>query len=152
MPRVLDIGGAFPYLAHCLAKRGCESYAIEPEPPPHDLNVTMLPLDFERDEIPNGPFDLITCIHSFEHMYRPLDAFRKLRRLIADDGRLFIRSPDHRVPGIERDMTPGHFEIHPMVHTLSSILQICVETGNTFEVESYEQMQPGQMNVILKPL
>ena len=149
----LDIGAAYPYLASRLQTRDCESIAIDGEATPNDLGFALVRCDLERDdmELRDGNA-LITCIHSYEHFYRPLDAFRKLRRLIADDGRLFIRSPDHRVAGIERDMTPGHFSIHPFVHTLSSILQICVETGDTFEVESYEQMQPGQMNVILKPL
>ena len=151
----LDIGCAYPYLASRLKARGCIAWAIDGDETPSDLSVLKISADFERWNADKFAEEyqpiLITMIHNFEHMYRPLDAFRKLRRLIADDGRLFIRSPDHRVPGIERDMTPGHFEIHPYCHTLSSILECCVQT-NTFVVESYEQMQPGQMNVVLVPI
>ena len=146
----LDVGCSYPYLAHCLTKRGCRAYAIDGEKVPHDLDVGSMVHDFEREKI-IGEYKLITMIHNWEHMYRPLDAMRKLNSLLAPGGKLFIRMPDHNVPGIERDMTPGHFTIHPFVHTLSSILQCCAETG-CFEVESYVQMQPGQADIVLSPL
>ncbi len=154
----LDVGAAYPYLASRLKARGCDALAIDGESTPHDLDVDFQTRDFEtmkiRDSRDEDKFEghaLITMIHNWEHMYRPLDAMRKLRGLLADDGRLFIRMPDHNVPGIERDMTPGHFTIHPFVHTLSSILQCCAET-HAFEVESYVQIQPGQADIVLRPI
>jgi SAM-dependent methyltransferase len=162
----LDIGAAYPYLASRLQARCCDAWAIEGDEKIHEYGKSLglgagreawrtIAADFENDEFRfddrGMTFDLITCIHSAEHFYRPLDAMRKLRGLLADDGHLFIRMPDHNVPGIERDMTPGHFTIHPFVHTLSSILQCCAET-ECFEVESYVQMRPGQADIVLSPL
>lgn len=99
----------------------------------------------------SGAFDLITCIHSFEHMYRPLDALRKLRTLIANDGALFIRCPDSRVPGVERDYVDPLYATHPFVHTLSSVVRACAETG-TFRVDWEQALVPGQRDIILRPL
>jgi SAM-dependent methyltransferase len=162
----LDVGAAYPYLASRLHVRGCDAWAIEGDEKIHEYGKSLglgtgreawrtIAADFENDELifddRGMTFDLITCIHSAEHFYRPLDAFRKLRKLVAKNGRLFIRMPDHNVPGIERDMTPGHYSIHGFVHTLSSVLECCAQTG-TFVVESYQQMQPGQADLILAPI
>ena len=38
---------------------------------------------------------------------------------------VFIRSPDHSVTGYERDLTPGHYTIHPFFHSITSILECC---------------------------
>ena len=152
----LDIGADYPILASRFNARGCKALAIDGEPHTNDLDVASAVLDLERQEFPKvlaaDGFALITCIHVFEHFYRPVDALRKLRQLVAEDGRIFIRSPDHCVPGYERDLTPGHYTIHPFYHSLTSILECCAQAGDCFEVERYDQMQPGQMNVILRPI
>ena len=58
------------------------------------LGVPMLMADFEaitdaqiREWTATERFALITMVHVFEHMYDPLAALAKLRRLVADDGR-----------------------------------------------------------------
>ena len=155
---VLDVGASCPYLAKCLIDLGCNAMAIEAAPgaPQYAaaLSVPLLHCDFEEWTPPEellGSFNLVTMIHVFEHIYKPADAFRKVRRLLTPDGALFIRMPDHRVRGIERDLTPGHYTIHPYIHTLTSILQLCAETG-TFAVEEQWALEPGQRDLLLRPL
>ena len=111
------------------------------------LGVPMLMADFEaitdaqiREWTATERFALITMVHVFEHMYDPLAALAKLRRLVADDGRVFIRLPDHGVAGFERDLTPGHFTIHPYFHALGSLLELCVQGGDLFDIESTAPM------------
>jgi glycosyltransferase involved in cell wall biosynthesis len=159
----LDIGSKFPYLSSRLKARGCQAYAMDDaavtERAHADvLGVPVLRGDFERDAhyfLPDGapyPYRLITLVHCFEHFYDPVAAIRKLRASIQDDGRVFIRLPDHGVKGIERDLTPGHFSIHPYVHTLSSILEILAQVHDCFVVDETTALEPGQRDIVLRPI
>jgi glycosyltransferase involved in cell wall biosynthesis/ADP-heptose:LPS heptosyltransferase len=162
--KTLDIGSKYPYLAHCLQTFGCEAYGMDniAVMPKYslDLGVPMLMADFEattedqiREWTRDGRFSLITLVHVFEHMYDPLGALRKLRRLIADDGVIFLRLPDHGVSGFERDLTPGHYTIHPFFHCLSSLLELLVRGQDLFTVrQTYALNGAGQRDLFLKPL
>ncbi len=162
--RTLDIGSKYPYLAHCLRELGCAAFGMDnleivPEYS-RSLGVPMLMADFEastdaqiREWTATERFALITLVHVFEHMYDPLAALAKLRRLVADDGRLFIRLPDHCVAGYERDLTPGHYTIHPFFHALPSLLELLVQGRDLFVVESTSPMEDaGQRDLVLRPL
>lgn len=160
--KTLDIGSKYPYLAHCLKSLGCEAFGMDnlevvPEYS-RELEVPMLMADFEaisddqiREWTRTEKFSLITMVHVFEHMYEPLEALRKLRRLIADDGTLFIRLPDHGAAGFERDLTDGHYTIHPFFHSLSSLLELLVQGQDLFTVQCTYQMV-GQRDLMLKPI
>ena len=152
----LDIGASYPILAHYLEELGCVATAIDPDEEilkDHGLRVLCWRMDFETQTPPLSeyPYRLVSFVHSFEHIYDPLAAFHRLRHLIADDGALFIRMPDNQVEGYERDLTPGHFTIHPYFHALSSIAQICAQT-NTFFIEQSYELKPGQRDMILRPI
>jgi ADP-heptose:LPS heptosyltransferase/SAM-dependent methyltransferase len=162
--KTLDIGSKYPYLAHCFKKRGCDSYGMDnieivPEYS-KELDVPMLMADFEQitdDQIKEwtktDKFDLISMVHVFEHMYEPKEALRKLRRLLADDGTLYLRLPDHSVPGFERDLTDGHYTIHPFFHSFTSILELLVQTQDLFTViGTTSPPTNGQRDIVLKPL
>jgi SAM-dependent methyltransferase len=162
--RTLDVGSKYPYLAHCLRELGCEAFGMDNIEVVPDysraLGVPMLMGDFEtiteaqiREWTATERFALITMVHVFEHMYDPLAALAKLRRLVADDGRVFIRLPDHGVAGFERDLTPGHFTIHPYFHALPSLLELCVQGGDLFDIESTVPMAGArQRDLVLRPL
>lgn len=151
----LDVGSAYPWLAHTLTKLGCMAWGVEPGPGAErwhqELDVGLIQFDFEGWEPPEDRWQLVTFIHSFEHCYRPLDALRKVRRLLRDDGALFIRLPDHHVAGYERDLTPGHYTIHPHFHTLTSVLQACAET-QAFRICGNWPLVPGQRDLLLRPV
>lgn len=151
-----DIGAKYPYLASRLQARGCDAFALDDSAVVErahadTLGVVMLHGDFERDAFP-GPYRLITLVHCFEHLYDPVAAMRKLRALLADDGRVFLRLPDHGVRGFERDLTPGHFTIHPYFHTLSSILEVLAQVADCFVIEETHAIEPGQRDIVLRPI
>lgn len=152
---VLDIGSRYPYLAHTLAERGCEAFGMEPGDVSHDLNVKTIDADIEDSDTvfahPGG-YSLITLIHVFEHLYKPVGAIYQLRDLLADDGRVFIRMPDYNVPGFERDLNADMYTIHPFFHSLTSLAECLAQTRDCFVIESYRHMQPGQANIVLKPI
>jgi len=162
--KTLDVGSKYPYLAHCFKELGCEAFGMDnieivPEYA-RELDVPMLMADFEaisEDQIREwtkiDKFSLITMVHVFEHMYEPLEALRKLRKLIADDGTLFIRLPDHSTSGFERDLTTGHYTIHPFFHSLSSLLELLVQGQDLFTVQlTYPMDGSGQRDLMLKPI
>lgn len=151
--KTLDIGAKIPVLAAALGAWGCEAYAIDAEAPEPLPGVTCETLDYESGEYVTSGFRLITLIHVFEHFYNPLAMLRTLRRNIADDGRVFIRLPDHRVAGFERDLTPHHYTIHPFFHALTSILEALSQVGDCFEIESTSAMVgSGQRDIVLRPI
>ena len=161
----LDIGSKYPYLGHCLQKLGpVTSLAMDgiEEGPSfgEELEVEMLHADFEKEHweitdtaknLLEGKVDLLTLVHCFEHFYKPLKALKRLRSLIKDDGILFIRSPDSGVPGIERDFTPGHYSIHPVIWSQSAFYEALYQTETFTVTESYP-LGGGQRDYLLKPL
>ncbi len=154
-PRTLDIGAAFPWLAHSLANLGCDATAFDGEPHPFEgMACELRKHDFEN----GGAFSaglrwsLISAVHTFEHLYNPVQALLFMRESIADDGVVYLRMPDHGVPGFERDLAPGHYSIHPFYHCLDSLLQCLVELGDGFEVAWTSPVIPGQRDTILRPI
>ncbi len=161
--RVLDVGSKYPFLSRCFAGLGMIAHGMEAiaaaERYGRELGVPMLLEDFEATpearikEAIGGPLALVTLVHVFEHLYDPIAALRKLRSLVDDDGHVFLRIPSHDVAGFERDLTPGHFAIHPFFHSLSSVLQALVEVRDLFAVAStYPLEGAGQRDVLLKPI
>jgi Methyltransferase domain len=148
---VVDIGCAYPYLLRCMRDRhGCRVVGLDGDALIHnDLDVLVMPFDLDRDD-PLPVANALVMIHAFEHVYDPIAGFRKLRSMVADDGGFFLRMPDSQVAGIERDLTPGHYTIHPFVHSLTTIAQLCAQT-ETFVIEQTWPLEPGQRDLILRP-
>jgi tetratricopeptide (TPR) repeat protein len=162
--RTLDVGSKYPYLSKCLADLGCLSYGMdaidEVNEYSNELNVPMVWGDFEKLSVEQilaqtggEKFKLITLIHMFEHLYNPIEAVKKLKQLLTDDGVLYLRLPSHGVSGYERDMNEFHYKIHPYFHSMVSMLQILVEAKDAFVVESHTPMEgAGQVDVVLRPI
>lgn len=157
--RTLDVGGSYPVFANRLMELGCDAWVID-----MDLQVDAFPRvkglrgDFEdtaslsllRKQV---PFKLVTFFNVFEHMYRPLPALSVLRFLVGDNGRVFMRIPQHDVSGFQRDLTPGHYQVHPFYHSRSSLLQALYELGDCFELQSWSPLNNyGQADLVLKPI
>ena len=50
-------------------------------------------LESNLDSVPDESYDLITMIHSLEHLPQPVEVFRRLARKLAPSGRLFVEVP-----------------------------------------------------------
>jgi hypothetical protein len=147
----LDVGSKHPVLAAYLREHGCASFAIDAELPRYSLGIEVFHGDFERDAIP-GSYDLITFVHVWEHAYHPAATMTKMRGLMRDEhSRLFLRIPDSNVDGIDRDYIPERYAIHPYIHSLSSIAQLCAQT-DAFVIEHTYALLPGQRDMVLRPI
>lgn len=159
-PIALDIGSKFPWLSHSLGQRGVQAYAMDAiaelntNIQTHHLNVTGLLFDFEKTDFDPtqhtwvGNVDLITLIHVIEHFYDPLPTLEKIYQILKPGGFFFIRCPESDVPGIERDFTPGHYEIHPQIWNTKSLQTMIAKLG--FEVVLTYPLEPGQRDLLLR--
>lgn len=154
---IMDIGAKLPIMAQELQRLGCSALAMDgapnAEPLGISLGVSLIGADFESWDAQAycGHFQLITLIHTFEHFYDPVNALLKLRHMLTDNGSLFMRLPDHDVAGFERDLTPGHYTIHPFFHNLKSLQRIITEAGQPFMIAETYPLLPGQRDIILRP-
>ena len=159
----LDIGAKYPYFAHCMNNLGCEAYAVDGIEEANDfakeLGVPMLRADFEAmtseqiaEWTKTSKFDIITMFHVFEHMYNPLEALRKLRSLIKDDGFVFLRFPDHATPGFESHLSQNHYEIHPYYWSLPAFLELLYQGQDLFTVRETATYPNGVRDIELRPL
>lgn len=159
----LDIGAKFPWLMHCLNQVSLSkisTWAIDGVPEivkfchEKSLSVNGAMCDFEKT-IENGEafpwgdekFDLIVMIHMIEHLYKPLNSLRKVHELLKENGTFFIRCPASDVEGIERDFTPGHYDIHPQIWNKKSLEIMAAMVG--FEIKMNNELRPGQRDLLL---
>jgi ADP-heptose:LPS heptosyltransferase/glycosyltransferase involved in cell wall biosynthesis/SAM-dependent methyltransferase len=157
--RHLDIGSKFPYLGHCLQKVSngeIESHGIdgidEAQEFGKQLGVNMYQKDFENDDLSSlGQFHIITMVHCLEHMYKPLEALKKIRSMLAPEGMFFVRSPDHKSAGIERDFTSGHYDIHPLIWSEDALYEALAQIEDCFVVDETYPMY-GQRDFFLRPI
>lgn len=97
--RLLDIGcgsGTFLKLAR---EAGFRVKGLEASPEAGEAAEKILPgrvvVGDERELIRRGAtFHLLTLFHVLEHLPRPLEYLRRIRRLLAEDGGLVVQVPD----------------------------------------------------------
>tara|TARA_R100001244_G_scaffold25113_4_gene25563 strand:+ start:20703 stop:23138 length:2436 start_codon:yes stop_codon:yes gene_type:complete len=154
-----DIGCGYPYLAHCFSRIGVDALAIDGSFKDgainNDLEVETLSQDWENYDskdyyLAEGDgVDLITMIHSFEHFMDPITALKRAYDNLSEEGVLYLRSPNKDVPGIERDHTEGHAQIHPNIFGTESLKYAAIQAG--FHLIWYEHaMGYGQTSWVFK--
>jgi SAM-dependent methyltransferase len=89
-------------------------------------------------------FDLVTLIHSLEHIISPVDTLIELRRLIGDDGRVFVQVPDCAI-------TPFDFVIvdHLTHFTVESLRRLGERAGYE-TVAAHDALLPKELSWIGK--
>lgn len=151
---VLDIGAKYPYLAHCFQEQGCQAWGMDgiKEVPEYSdkLGVPMILGDFEAmptseilKQAGETPYDLLTMIHVFEHMYHPAEALRKLHDLLQPGGHLHLRFPDHGVEGFHQHLSENHYAIHPFFWSLPALMELLAQTQDLFMIEATSPLNGG---------
>ncbi|HOW35819.1 MAG TPA: class I SAM-dependent methyltransferase [Candidatus Omnitrophota bacterium] len=113
---LLDIGcgaGHFLNIAH---EKGFQVSGVEPDQKlidlsrklyPGNLNITNCPA--EQIDTIRGKFDNITVIDVLEHVEDDMSVLKKIKGLLAEDGRLIILVPCHPHLYGKRDKAMGHY-------------------------------------------
>jgi 2-polyprenyl-3-methyl-5-hydroxy-6-metoxy-1,4-benzoquinol methylase len=100
---------------------------------------------YDIENLPDGPFDLITAIYVMEHVTQPVQTLLALKARLNDDGRLMFVVP-HFVYNAFDLMVVDHLSHF----TRSAVAQLAQRAG--FEVEAiHEDCIPRALVVILKP-
>jgi ADP-heptose:LPS heptosyltransferase/glycosyltransferase involved in cell wall biosynthesis len=99
----------------------------------------------------NGKFDFISYIHTFQQFGATEHNFKKLKNLLNPGGHVFIRMPDFKVKGYERDLTPEHYKVANCFWSLDGFLEYLYQNPYFTIAETYE-VGPGQRDYILKPI
>ena len=97
--KVLDIGCSEGSLLVALQKRAWDVWGVEPTP--HFAEVARQRCGehiktgyLEQAGLPYGYFDMITIAQTLEHMPDPMSTLQIIRKLLKDDGVLYIDVPN----------------------------------------------------------
>ncbi|RFU22017.1 class I SAM-dependent methyltransferase [Geodermatophilus marinus] len=125
--RVLEVGAGCGALALRLQEAGFDVVPTDLEPP-HDW-IHRLDLDApEWTEDTRGPFDMVVCVETLEHVENPRGVLRSIRSLLRPGDRLLVSTPNITHPhsrlkmflrgapyifGPKHYYQPGHISILP---------------------------------------
>lgn len=145
--KALEIGSSTGFLLSLLKSRGWEVLGIEPSETSYKSSVvkdiSTLNTTFEMSRLPESGFDLIVFNHVLEHMDDPISILKKAKKLLKNDGIVFIDVPNFggisaKVRGpLWRYILP---EEHKWHFTHNSLTRILGKVG--FEVV-YSQTHSG---------
>ncbi len=91
--RVLEVGSGCGALALRLRDAGVDVVPTDLDPP-HEW-IARLDLDEpEWTDATRGPFDLVVCVETLEHVENPRQVLRSIRALLRPGGRLVVSTPN----------------------------------------------------------
>jgi SAM-dependent methyltransferase len=144
---VLEIGCANGELLYYLNKKfGCEVMGLEPSSIYCRYGRGVLQIPMTRgglETFSGGPYDVIMSFHVFEHLDDPVEAFRKTRALLSDEGYFLMAVPSVFNPTFSiRDM----FSSHNFMFSSMTIRNIIRQT----DFEIIDCMENNELLYILK--
>ena len=91
--RILEIGAGCGALAVRMQDAGFDVVPTDLDPP-HDW-IHRLDLDApEWTDDTRGPFDLVVCVETLEHVENPRQALRSIRSMLRPEDRLLVSTPN----------------------------------------------------------
>jgi 2-polyprenyl-3-methyl-5-hydroxy-6-metoxy-1,4-benzoquinol methylase len=144
--RLLDIGCASGTLLWLARQKGFEVKGVEVARGAADFARGVLGLDVFRGQVEEGrfrdrEFDVVTMIHTLEHLPDPRRALREVHRIIADDGVLIAVVPNLASWSAQKEgahwrwLQPGNHYSH---FTPESIAQMAGGEGFLLRIGSEE--------------
>ena len=99
--RLLDVGTHCGFFLRKARGMGWQLVGVEPSPIGAELAREFYGLDvrnalLQDAGLPDGYADIVTMVDVFEHVADPRDLLAEVRRVLADDGLLFIKVPNGR--------------------------------------------------------
>ena len=99
--RLLDVGTHCGFFLRKARGMGWRLAGVEPSPIGAQLAREFYGLDVHAATLhgagfPDGSFDLVTMVDVFEHVGEPLVVLSEVRRILRDDGLLFLKVPNGR--------------------------------------------------------
>jgi 2-polyprenyl-3-methyl-5-hydroxy-6-metoxy-1,4-benzoquinol methylase len=99
--RLLDVGTHCGFFLRMARGMEWELVGVEPSPIGARLAQEFYGLDvrnatLEEARFPTGSFDVVTMVDVFEHVGDPREMLAEVRRVLRDDGLLFVKVPNGR--------------------------------------------------------
>jgi len=99
--RLLDVGTHCGFFLRKARGMDWELTGVEPSPIGAQLAREFYGLDvktatLQGAQFPNGCFDLVTMVDVFEHVGEPNEVLGEVRRVLREDGLLFVKVPNGR--------------------------------------------------------
>ena len=143
--KVLDIGAGWGTLLKFFANKGYQTVGLELSTVTSKFASDRLGLDIHNlpveqlDQVPGGPFDLITMRHTLEHFYDPSRVLQSVSQQLVDGGKVIIEVPDYGSYDRKKYGTswPAFGPYHLWYFTKTSLNQILEDNG--FEVLKFHQ-------------
>ncbi len=97
--RLLDVGCGYGFFLKIAHERGWNAIGVDLNPKGIEyakerLQVNALLGDIKDINFPDGSFDLVTLWNVVDFVPNPLDFLSEIRRVLKEDGYLFIRTPN----------------------------------------------------------
>jgi 2-polyprenyl-3-methyl-5-hydroxy-6-metoxy-1,4-benzoquinol methylase len=160
--RLLDVGSHTGNLHPPLLRRGYEVTGVDIDPAAVEIarraGREVLLTDLFEATFPAASFDVVTMIHTLEHLDDPNRVIEEIARVLRPSGILFINVPNYRglLPRIMRDhwlgwVAPQHvwqFEPHTLERTVRRVAPF--ETVYLRGVGSMEPPSQGLKGAVKK--
>jgi SAM-dependent methyltransferase len=96
---LLDIGCGYGFFLKIADEKGWKAVGVDVDPKgiayaKEHLQVNALLGDIRELNFPDGSFDLVTLWNVVDFVPNPLDFLSEIRRVLKEDGYLFIRTPN----------------------------------------------------------
>lgn len=111
-----------------------------------DLNIEYT--DFETHEV-TKKYDLVTMVHTLEHMVDPRKCLDKIRQLVSSNGLVYIEVPSFDWASVRTD--PWYTPVH-VSYFSKKILQKIVEEAGLEIVKIKESKYWGNIKVLARPV
>jgi len=138
-PSVLDVGCATGALLESLRERGWRATGVEISPcadyaqKERKLDVRNIPL--EEIKFPNGSFNAVLASHLIEHLNDPRSFLTEVHRILKEDGRVFITTPN--IDGLQSRLYGGKWRSaifdHLYLFSIRTLKNLLKSTG--FKIE-----------------
>ncbi len=104
--KVLDVGCATGYLGQAIKELGNEVVGIDVSQraakEAQKVLDKVLVLDIQEDDLPfpENYFDIIILAETIEHLFWPEEVIEKIKRVLKDDGTIWISGTLHNHPSV----------------------------------------------------
>ena len=147
---MLDIGcGSGTFLAS-MRDKGWEVEGVELDGKAADRGLAnglaIFAGTLDEARFPSAKFDYVRSNHSFEHIHNPKEILREIRRILKDDGRVFIGVPNVKSFAAKLYGTYWWYlgaPVHPFGYSPSTLTRMLEEQDFTVECVKYNSNAAG---------
>ena len=97
--KLLDVGCAFGFFLELARKNGWDVYGTEISEDAYkyakyNLKLPVINKTLEKTKFKNGNFDVVTIFDVIEHLTKPQETLREIRRILKPNGLIVVTTPD----------------------------------------------------------